>query len=153
MFRLQGEPGANQCTRLGLSSQELRQNMKCTNSFDCTLWCVRGVKYFSDKCVRVAYDLRESFFRNKLLLDSNADRLFEQRFEFFSADTLPPVAERSRITREVGLKMCLAVKVLLIRIFEPAGNEGFVGDFISVCQILESDHQSSGRARAPLSWQ
>ena len=66
---------------------------------------------------RIDNDLRKFFLRNELLLDSNADGLVENQFEFFFADASPPDAERRGIAGEVGLKECLAAKVLPVRIF------------------------------------
>jgi len=44
------------------------------------------------------------------------------------------------------LKMCFTAKVLPVGILKPSHHEFFVGEIVSVLEVFETDHESSGQS-------
>jgi hypothetical protein len=78
------------------------------------------------------------------------DGLGQQPLHALFADPAAPAAERGGVNGQPVLKECLAGEVLVVRVLHPAGEDGRIGEAISVLQIHQACDQARRQSGPPL---
>ena len=77
------------------------------------------------------------------------DGLGQQPFHPFFPNPLAPARQRGRVDGQAVLKEGLAGEVLVIRVLDPAGDDGLIRQPIGMLEIKQPRHQPRRRGRTP----
>jgi hypothetical protein len=95
-------------------------------------------------------DLGQTARRHRAGGTAGLDGLGQQPLHSLLADAAAPAAERGRMNGRPVLEDRLAGEVLEVRVLDPAGEDGLIGETVGVLQIHQPGHQARMRGGASL---